>query len=110
MARKVTAKPVGKVQTAIVTYLQQAGIGVRVPWNDMTRAPLFRGIHYERILDAIEALKKRGLIVVHGGTWATLGTPDYEPSVALVGNAGGKKRHGAPSIGKQVAELKALLK
>lgn len=52
-------QPVGKAQQAIMDYLTRNDSG---DLTDIARAPGLRGVHFERIQSAAEALAKKGLI------------------------------------------------
>lgn len=57
---KAAASPSGKAQEAIMAYLE--GQKGEVKLTDMSKDQSFRGIHFAKIMSAMNALAKKGLI------------------------------------------------
>ena len=60
---RIAAAPRGKAQEAIMEYL---GGSNGVDMSDMAAIPSLRGVHFAKIMSAIEALQKKGLVKVKG--------------------------------------------
>jgi len=56
------AAPSGKAQEAIMAYLSNPQVKGEVLLTDMSKDPSFRGIHFAKIMSAMQALAKKGLI------------------------------------------------
>jgi len=65
-ASRNAAAPRGKAQEAIMAYLSGASHGHGVEMTDMAAIPSLRGVHFAKIMSAVEALQKKGLVKVKG--------------------------------------------
>jgi hypothetical protein len=61
---RTAASPRGKAQESIMTYLAESPQVVEL--TDMAAIPSLRGVHFDKIMSAVEALQKKGLVKVRG--------------------------------------------
>lgn len=61
---RTAASPRGKAQESIMAYLAKSSQVVEL--TDMAAIPSLRGVHFDKIMSAVEALQKKGLVRVQG--------------------------------------------